>query len=128
MALPEQEPRSKQENEAKQEKGPIPYCRAARFKNEQIARKIYFQAQDAIETPECDLSAYRFHINYIYHVAVLGESPTEELDQKLQTILSPGEPISLPSNVLKVFVERRNKAIKQGPWVERHFRPGWPMR
>ena len=124
MPSPEQENQPNQQ-EGKPEQEPIPYYKAARFKAEQIAGEAYFQAQAAIfDTPECDLSVYRFHIKRIYHLAVLGDHPSEDLEQKLQEILSTGEPVSLPPNILKLLAERRSQAIKKGPWVERHYRPG----
>jgi hypothetical protein len=124
MPSPEQEQGPFQQ-EGKEEKEPKPYYKAARFNGEQIAGKAYFQAQDAIfNDPGCDLSVYRFQLNRIYHLAVLGESPSAELAQKLQEILSTGEPVPLPDNILQILSERRNQAIKKGPWVERHYRPG----
>ena len=124
MPSPEQEQEPNQQ-EGKPEQEPIPYYKAARCKREQVAGEAYFQAQDAIfDTPECDLSVYRFHIRRIYHLAVLGEPPSEDLKQMLQEILSTGEPVSLPLDILKLLAERRNQAIKRGPWVERHYRPG----
>lgn len=123
MPSPEQRPNQPPEGKPEQEKAP--YYKAARFRGEQPAGRAYFQAQDAIfNDPDCDLSAYRFQIRSIYHVAVLGEPPPEDLEQKLQTILSTGEPVSLPANLLKLLAERREQASNQAPWIERHYRPG----
>lgn len=125
MASAEQENESQHQPEGKPEQESIPYYKAARFKGEESAVQAYFQTQEAIfKVPECDVSAYRFHINRIWHVAVLGETPREDLDQKLHEILSTGEPVSLPPYLLKFLTKRRNQAIKKGPWVERHYRLG----
>ena len=125
MPSPEGENRPQQQPERKPEQEPIPYYKAARFRAEQIAGKAYFTAQNLIfNDPGCDLSVYRIQLNRIYHLAALGESPSEELDQKLQEILSTGESVSLPPQILKFLTQRRNQAIKKGPWVERHYRPG----
>jgi hypothetical protein len=124
MASPEGEPRS-QPPEGQPEQEPVPYHRASRFRGEGSSRRAYFQAQDVLfNTPECDLSAYRFLLRQLWHVAVLGEPPPEDLEQKIQGILSRGEPVDLPPEILKVLAERRAQAINQAPWVERHYRPG----
>ncbi len=72
----------------------------ARFPGEQPAGRAYFQAQRAIFKVECDLSAYRFHLNRIWHVAVVGEQPPEKLAQQLTDILGAGEPTTLPPDIL----------------------------
>ena len=41
-----------------------------------------------------------------------------------RTPYAPGEPFY---DVLYALVERRAQAIRQAPWVERHFRPGKPL-
>lgn len=121
MPSPEQE----HQPEGNQEQEPIPYYKASRFNAERLARRAYFQAQETLfKNPDCDLSAYRLLLQQIRHVVVLGEPPPEDLEQKLQTILSTGEPVDLPPEILKLLAERRAEATKQAPWVERHYRPG----
>ena len=71
-----------------------------------------------------DLSTFRVQINRVWHVAVLGETPPEDLDQRLSAILSAGEPTTLPDELLGLLMERRRQATKLAPWVERHHRPG----
>jgi hypothetical protein len=58
--------------------------------------------------------------------AVLGEQPREDLEQRLQAILSRGEPASLPEEILKELKRRRAQPTELGPWVERHVRPSNP--
>jgi hypothetical protein len=116
---------SHQPPEGKPEQGPVPYYHAARFRYENQARRAYFQAQDMLfTTPDADLSAYRFLLQQIWHVAVLGEPPAEDLAKKLQTAFARGEPTALPPDILKALGERRQQATRQAPWVERHYRPG----
>jgi len=105
---------------------PQPYSRAARFPGEQPAGRAYCQAQDAIyrAREEVDLSAYRFHLDRVWHVAVLGESPPAELDERLQQILAAGEPTDLPADILQQLLARRAQASQLGGWVEGHHRPG----
>ena len=104
---------------------PVPYHRTARFADEPSAGLAYTAAQRAIfEGPPNDLSAYRFQLNTVYHVAVLGEPPPAELDQQLTEILSTGEPATLPPDVLAALAERRRQMSRRGFWSEGHYRPG----
>src|SRR5688500_11949684 len=107
---------------SRQEQEPTPACyRATPFAGEEPAGKAYFKAQEAIFSRESALSADRFHPNHIWHVAVLGEQPPEELHQLLATILSTGEPTSLPADLLRFLETRRLQARQIGPWVEGHY-------
>ena len=106
---------------------PEPYQLASHFPNEQSAGRAYFAAQEAIFEVECDLSTFRFQLNRVYHVAVVGEPPPEALERSLRRILAAGEPTSLPTEVFALLQERRARAIRQGPWIERHHRPGQPL-
>ena len=100
-----------------------PYSRVARFPGERPAGRAYNQAQELIfRDPGCDLSVYRLQLERIWHVAVLGEPPRADLEQRLQAILSTGEPASLPEAILSELARRRTQAIKLGPWVEGHLR------
>ena len=110
--------------EPSKEHEPQPYYQAARFSSEQVAGKAYFLAQRLIYQADCDLSSYRFQLQSIYHVAVLGEQPPDELHHRLANILSGGDIVSLPAEIIKVLQERRAQATKVSPWLERHYRPG----
>jgi len=120
----EREPRSQNEQGPAPEKQPEPYYQAARFPHEQIAGLAYSQAQQTIFGQDCDLSVYRFQLNRVWHVAVLGEPPPGHLESRLHRILSPGEPTTLPAEALRILLQRRSEATRQGPWVERHYKPG----
>jgi hypothetical protein len=105
------------------EQEPIPYLRAARFPGERPAGRAYTEAQELVfRDPGCELSVYRLQLERVWHVAVLGEQPREDLERHLQTILSRGETTSLPEEILRELQRRRAQAIKLGPWVERHLR------
>ncbi len=104
---------------------PVPYYQAARFVGEEPAGQAYFQIQDLLlVVEENNLSAYRFRLNRIWHVSVLGDPPPTDLEHKINDILSTGQGASIPDDVLKLLVERRSRATKQGDWVEGHYRPG----
>lgn len=122
----QQEPnRERQERQERQEREQPPYYQAARFDGERPAGQAYQQAQKAVyEDRESDLSAYRFQLERVYHVAVLGEPPSAETDEKLAQILAEGELTALPLDVLKALQERRTQMKQQGCWVEGHYRPG----
>ena len=107
------------------EQEPLPYYLASKFSGERPAGKAYFQAQELIFKEEDNqLSVYRFQLYRIYHVAVVGDKPDQELEDKLNGILSAGEYVPLPSMVLKQLLARRQQQTKRGPWTERHYRPG----
>lgn len=100
------------------------YCRAARFAGEEPAGLAYSQAQDAIYKTDCDLSAFRFQLDRLWHVAVLGDLPPDYLKARIKMILSAGDPTSLSTDILEALQERRVEAMRRGPWVEGHYRPG----
>ena len=100
------------------------YCRAAIFANERLAGKAYLQIQDLIFGTQCDISAYRFKINDVFHVAVVGDTPDEELDSQLQKALTHGETVCLEEPMLDFLQRRRATQQERGPWVEAHYRPG----
>ena len=105
-----------------------PYHRAARFPGEREAGVVYIKIQGLIEPPECDLSAYRFLIRAVWHVAIVGDAPSRELAEQLERHLSGGEPVELPDDTLDFLRRRRQQQLKHGPWVERHHRPGRRFR
>src|SRR5438105_433479 len=121
MPSPEQQPGG---SHPEQERPP--YAQAARFPGEQPAGRAYRQAQAAVYRyrTDVDLSTFRLQINQVWHVAVLGETPPEDLEQQLASILAAGEPVSLPDDLLGLLAERRRQAARLGPWVQRHYRPG----
>lgn len=123
--MPEQEKSDKKEQLNNKEQPSI-YCQAARFRMEAPARRAYDQAQELIfsSREHCDLSAYRFLLERVSHVVVLGEAPPEEIAQRLQTILATGEPTTLPEEIVRLLCARRAQASTLGPWVEGHYRPG----
>ncbi|MBI4319709.1 MAG: hypothetical protein HY675_14570 [Chloroflexi bacterium] len=99
--------------ESRQEIEPLPYYRAARFSGERPAGSAYFQAQALIfDTPDSDLSVYRLQLNYVWHVAVLGEQPHEVLQHQIDAILfTGGSSLSRPisSNYYSSAGLRRSK-------------------
>ncbi len=102
------------------------YYLASRFNGERPAGRAYFQAQEFIfsHSADLDLSVYRFQLERIYHVAVLGIKPPQDAEDRLNSILSAGEHVQLPSMLLKVLIVRRLQQTKNAPWVEKHYRPG----
>ena len=125
MPSPEHGPTGPAEQPRRQEDEPVPYQRASRFADEPAAGRAYDAAQRAIFVgPPNDLSAYRFQLNTIYHVAVLGEPPPAALAAQLTEILASGEPATLPYDVLAALAERRRQLRRHGFWTEGHYRPG----
>lgn len=100
------------------------YYQAARFQDEQHSGEVYFRAQKALHGTKHELSAYRFQLVQDWFVAVLGNTPPDQFAQLIASLLSSGEPTSLPTGVLTYLNQRRIQANQIGSWVEGHYRPG----
>ena len=127
MPLPERGPTGPPDQPRRQEYEPVPYHRTARFADELLARRVYAAVQDTLFATPCDVSAYRFLLNQVPHVAVLGAQPPADLDTKLQSLLAAGESATLPHEVLAGLAERRRQMSHRGPWTEGHYRHGRPL-
>ena len=74
-----------------------PYYVASRFPTKQAAEQLYLACQKTIRTMDCDLSAYRFMRqwqepnNNPWYVLVIGERPSDEIQQGLTTTLAREE-------------------------------------
>jgi hypothetical protein len=112
------------EPELHQESPAEPYLRAAQFRSERAAGHVYFQAQELLFRTPCDLSAFRLQYSQLWHVAVVGEAPPEDLDRRIERVLSRGQPAELPDEVVRLLQERGATMRQQGPWSEGHYRPG----
>lgn len=102
------------------------YHQAARFGGEALAEVTYFAAQDIVfaHVGDIDLSAYRFQLNRVDHVVIVGDPPPADLHDQLRAVLAVGEPAVVPEDILRLLHARRATATKVGPWVEGHYRPG----
>ena len=127
MPSPERGPGGPPEQPRRPEPEPVLYHRTARFADDQLAGRVYRAVQDAIFGQPCDLSAYRFLLDRVPHVAVLGELPPAELDEQLQALLGEGDPAILPRGVLLTLADRRQHLRRHGSWLEGHYRPGQPL-
>ncbi len=101
-----------------------PYVRAARYVADAPALAAYTQAQEAIYSSDCDLSAYRIRFRDNPYVVVLGFTPPEEVESRIDDVLKDGEVARLPRDVISTLTQRRAEARRLGPWVEGHYRPG----
>lgn len=108
---------------------PQGYLRVARFSHEQPAGRTYFRIQQALFRTghDNDVSAFRFRLNQVWHVAVLGDPPPTPLAKRLEALLSAGEPATLPEQILDSLKQRRAQVQGIGHWVEGHYRPGRRM-
>ena len=96
------------EHEPSAEQSPSLYVQVARFSSERKAGRAYFRVQEALyRSPGCDLSAYRFLLERVPHVTVLGVPPPETLDRTIRRILAAGEPTTLPAEVIATLLQRR---------------------
>jgi hypothetical protein len=104
------------------------YVKAAGFSDETLAGQVYYYTQEAIFAAPCDLSCYRFMLDEMSYVAVLGSPPPAEVDEQLTALLAAGEPTPLPDDVVAMLQARRAQARQIGPWVEGHYQPGKRFR
>jgi hypothetical protein len=99
-----------------------PYYLAVTFQQERRSRQAYDQAQALLFAQECELSAFRFYVGPTWYVAIVGETPPPELETQLKHLLRRGDPATLPPEVIEQLQQRRIRATRIGPWVERHYR------
>ena len=123
MSSPEHGP-SGPEHPRPPEPDPAPYLRVAAFADDRTAGRVYARVQDTIFATPCDLSAYRFLLDQVPHVAVLGALPPPDLDQQLTALLAAGTPATLPAAVRQALSDRRQQLGRRGPWTEGRYRPG----
>ena len=100
------------------------YWRASRYEDEGSAGAAYFRTRDALFGSRHALSTYRFQLDQLWHVAVVGEPPPDEFHRTLQAILADGEAVALPPQLLVFLNQRRLQANRLGSWVEGRYRPG----
>jgi hypothetical protein len=96
--------------------------RAVRFQGEGPARRAYFAVQNAILETACQLSTYRFLVRGIWHVAVMGEPPPEELGLEINRALRSGDSVELPEEIAQSLSERGKQERQKRIWTERHYR------
>jgi hypothetical protein len=97
------------------------YYRAARFLSEPIAWGAYTHTQELLAQAQCELSSYRFTRDRAWYTVVVGKPPHPDLDDRLEVILSSGDPTTVPEDLLQELQRRRLEATRQGPWVEHHY-------
>jgi hypothetical protein len=76
------------------------YCRAARFPDQPSSESPYLQLQDLVFESDSDLSVFRFQLDNIWHIAVLGDHPGEDIDRRLEQLVSLGQATELDSDML----------------------------
>jgi hypothetical protein len=114
---------------------PKPYSLAARYPDEQSSGQPYQDSQELIFTHEqLELSSFRLQLRRLdtsqdeWYVAVVGKEPPQEFDAHFRRILSTGEVVTLPGEVLDQLLKRRAEASKLGTWVEGHYGTGTRRR
>ncbi len=77
----------------------------------------YFAAQDVVfaHPSDIDLSAYRFQLNRVDHIVIVGDPPPPDLHDELRSVLAAGEPAVVSEDVLRLLNARRTAATQVGP-------------
>lgn len=92
------------------------YLRAVWFweNAKQNSLAVYKQLHGAVSSPEHNIntSIYRFQFGF-WHVVILGEAPSEELQEKIEVILSQGNEASLPWQVIDILRMRYKRASRR---------------
>jgi hypothetical protein len=116
---------NKQRGREQHEKLLPAYHQAARYVDESSSEAAYDAAQRAIYETPCNLSTYRLLStpDVTWHVAVLGDVPSDELHRHLTSVLATGESVVLPNDVLIALYEHRRKQPTGNGWAERHYFP-----
>jgi hypothetical protein len=116
-----------EEKEGSPEQEPIVYYLAARFNTREEAAVPYYAVQETIRTKNCDLSAYRFKqqwedtTNKPWYVVIVGEKPSDDVQERQNTALGQGEMTGLPEEAVDGLLDRRITQCVKGPWVEAHY-------
>ena len=121
--MPSPENNRRGQEPSKETKGLPDYYQAAQFVEEQTSATAYFQAQSMLADVTYELSTFRFRLDEEWHVAVLGDRPSQDFDQQVEAILATGEPTVLSSDILILLNQRRLQAAATAPWVEGHYCP-----
>jgi len=103
------------------ETGNPAYLRAAHFRRDAAAKRVYTGVQEAIRNAACDLSVYNLRLNGEPTVVVVGDAPPADLDERLRHMLSAGRPAVLPQDVIVMLTERGIEERRKGPWSEGHY-------
>ncbi len=107
------------------------YSLSAWYPDHHSSSRPYNRIQQLIyENENLPLSIYRLkfegleNFNDGYYIAVLGEKPSEEYQERFRRILSGGEEVELPPEAMESLWQRRQETSQLGQWVEGHYRNG----
>ncbi len=113
---------------------PVPYYLATSFLTREETQEPYTRAQEIIQLPTVDLSAFSFErkprdpshppLARPWYVVVLGGQPPEPIHQQLTEVLRAGELSSLPLETIVTLAQRRAQETKKGSWVAEHHGAG----
>lgn len=109
---------------------PAEYRQAIRFPDESASNTAYEQTRQIIFEEDCDLSLYRAALlpDIVWHILVLGQTPKEQVRERINTSLAGGEAVELPEEVWQAFNQRRLEQSSKGTWVERRHLGGRKLR
>ena len=84
----------------------------------------YSQLQDYLFSNDIALSVYRLRVLGVQCIAILGEEDIPSILENIDVSMQEHEHYDLPTEVWTALKTRRDAALKLGPQVERHYRPG----
>src|SRR5438876_3670291 len=98
-----------------------PYYFAATFPNESLSKQAGDAIKEIIKHAE-QLSYYRFLLEKVWHVVVIGDWPTQDAHQQIVTWLNTGTMTYIPFELLMGLFNRRLEEIQKGDWREHHVK------
>ncbi len=114
-----------------EEQEPRPYYLAARYASDHASEKPYRRTRNYLYAhEEVELSVFRFQLGrhgadkLDWHVAVIGDKLPDEHERQIRRFLQDGQVVTLPEEVVGAMYRRRLETSQQGPWFERHHKPG----
>ncbi len=113
-----------------EEATPRPYTLAAPYPDEASSAPPYQEAQELIyQHDERALSVFRLQLRRFdplpdgWFVSVVGDEPPVEYQQHFRRILSGGEEVELPEELIAALRRRREELSKMGNGVKGHYPP-----
>ncbi len=94
---------------------------AAQFPNSESQARAYYDSRNIlIQSSELELAAHRFRIvrTKILHVAVIGYSSNEDLKHHINRILTRGDLIELPTDIIDLLSHRLRPIPSASSWIE----------
>lgn len=93
------------------------------FPDELSSGKAMHYLNDFIFAHGYTLSVYRFQLNGVLHVLVLGECPSQEVRERMHRILAKGRIVQMSHEALIEFLKRSIEKWEEGDQEHHYGKP-----